>query len=157
MNVESESILLRRMEFYHQYDIEVWLRKEVSSFSIYGYSYLHPCFIIPKLTCDCILHLILSYFELITFSSCPGNWEWTDRYCFGFEGCIVKLSGVFLLLQALSLDTDKKTVTFDDGSVQSYDQLLISTGCRYRQIHTQLTKCIIYAWKKQQQLNETTI
>ncbi|XP_045896835.1 apoptosis-inducing factor 3 isoform X1 [Micropterus dolomieu] len=59
MNVESESILLRRMEFYHQYDIEVWLRKE-----------------------------------------------------------------------ALSLDTDKKTVTFDDGSVQSYDQLLISTGCR---------------------------
>ncbi|KAM4620383.1 apoptosis-inducing factor 3 [Polymixia lowei] len=59
MNVESNTILLRRMEFYHQYDIEVWLRKE-----------------------------------------------------------------------ALSLDTDKKTVTFDDGSVQSYDQLLISTGCR---------------------------
>lgn len=28
------------------------------------------------------------------------------------------------------MDTDKKTVTFDDGSVQSYDQLLISTGCR---------------------------
>ncbi|XP_044079085.1 apoptosis-inducing factor 3 [Siniperca chuatsi] len=59
MNVESESILLRRMEFFHQYDIEVWLRKE-----------------------------------------------------------------------ALSVDTDKKTVTFHDGSVQSYDQLLISTGCR---------------------------
>ncbi|XP_067464452.1 apoptosis-inducing factor 3 [Thunnus thynnus] len=59
MNVESDSILLRRMEFYHQYDIEVWLRKE-----------------------------------------------------------------------ALSVDTDKKTVSFDDGSVQSYDQLLISTGCR---------------------------
>lgn len=31
MNVESDSILLRRMEFYHQYDIEVWLRKEVSA------------------------------------------------------------------------------------------------------------------------------
>ncbi|KAM9348867.1 apoptosis-inducing factor 3-like [Symphorus nematophorus] len=59
MNVESSSILMRRMEFFHQYDIEVWLRKE-----------------------------------------------------------------------ALSVDTDKKTVTFDDGSVQSYDQLLISTGCR---------------------------
>uniref|UniRef100_A0A3B4GMM7 Apoptosis-inducing factor 3-like n=1 Tax=Pundamilia nyererei TaxID=303518 RepID=A0A3B4GMM7_9CICH len=58
MNVESDSILMRRMEFFHQYDIEVWLRKE-----------------------------------------------------------------------ALSVDTDKKTVTFDDGSVQSYDQLLISTGC----------------------------
>ncbi|XP_019952966.2 apoptosis-inducing factor 3 isoform X2 [Paralichthys olivaceus] len=53
MNVESDSILLRRMEFFHQYDIE-----------------------------------------------------------------------------ALSVDTEKKTVTFDDGSVQSYDQLLVSTGCR---------------------------
>ncbi|XP_071362034.1 apoptosis-inducing factor 3-like [Trachinotus anak] len=59
MNVESDSIVLRRMQFFHQYDIEVWLRKE-----------------------------------------------------------------------ALSVDTDRKTVTFDDGSVQSYDQLLISTGCR---------------------------
>ncbi|CAI5643207.1 unnamed protein product [Oreochromis niloticus] len=59
MNVESDSILMRRIEFFHQYDIEVWLRKE-----------------------------------------------------------------------ALSVDTDKKTVTFDDGSVQSYDQVLISTGCR---------------------------
>uniref|UniRef100_A0A8C2ZKP5 Apoptosis inducing factor mitochondria associated 5 n=1 Tax=Cyclopterus lumpus TaxID=8103 RepID=A0A8C2ZKP5_CYCLU len=59
MNVENDSILLRRMEFFHQHDIEVWLRKE-----------------------------------------------------------------------ALSVDTDRKTVTFDDGSVQRYDQLLISTGCR---------------------------
>ncbi|KAM9847302.1 apoptosis-inducing factor 3, partial [Aulostomus maculatus] len=59
MNVESDSILLRRMEFFHQYDIEVWLRKE-----------------------------------------------------------------------ALSVDTDKKVVKFTDGSVQSYDQLLIATGCR---------------------------
>uniref|UniRef100_A0A3B3BQM7 Apoptosis inducing factor mitochondria associated 5 n=1 Tax=Oryzias melastigma TaxID=30732 RepID=A0A3B3BQM7_ORYME len=58
MNVESDTIVLRRMEFYHQYDIEVWLRKE-----------------------------------------------------------------------ALSVDTEKKTVTFDDGLVQNYDQLLISTGC----------------------------
>uniref|UniRef100_A0A3B3D8R4 Apoptosis inducing factor mitochondria associated 5 n=1 Tax=Oryzias melastigma TaxID=30732 RepID=A0A3B3D8R4_ORYME len=57
MNVESDTIVLRRMEFYHQYDIEVWLRKE-----------------------------------------------------------------------ALSVDTEKKTVTFDDGLVQNYDQLLISTG-----------------------------
>uniref|UniRef100_A0A3Q0STN6 Apoptosis inducing factor mitochondria associated 5 n=1 Tax=Amphilophus citrinellus TaxID=61819 RepID=A0A3Q0STN6_AMPCI len=54
-----DSILMRRMEFFHQYDIEVWLRKE-----------------------------------------------------------------------ALSVDTDKKTVTFDDGSVQSYDQILISTGSK---------------------------
>ena len=30
MNVESESILLRRMEFFRRYDIEVWLSKEVS-------------------------------------------------------------------------------------------------------------------------------
>uniref|UniRef100_A0A8C9XGQ7 Apoptosis inducing factor mitochondria associated 5 n=1 Tax=Sander lucioperca TaxID=283035 RepID=A0A8C9XGQ7_SANLU len=59
MNVENDSILLRRMEFFQQYDIEVWLRKEV-----------------------------------------------------------------------MSVDTDKKKVTFDDGSVESYDQLLISTGCR---------------------------
>ncbi|KAK5858742.1 hypothetical protein PBY51_002859 [Eleginops maclovinus] len=63
MNVQSDSILLRKMEFYHQYDIEVWLRKE-----------------------------------------------------------------------AVSLDTDKKTVTFDDGLVQSYDQLLISTGCRAKSL-----------------------
>ncbi|XP_036975378.1 apoptosis-inducing factor 3 isoform X2 [Acanthopagrus latus] len=59
MNVESDTIVLRRMEFFQRYDIEVWLRKE-----------------------------------------------------------------------AQSVDTDKKTVTFDDGSVQRYDQLLISTGCR---------------------------
>ncbi|XP_042562290.1 apoptosis-inducing factor 3 [Clupea harengus] len=59
MNVESDSILLRRMEFFHQYDIEVWLRKE-----------------------------------------------------------------------ALSVNTDKKTVTFNDGITQCYDQLLIATGCR---------------------------
>ncbi|TNN66425.1 Apoptosis-inducing factor 3 [Liparis tanakae] len=61
MNVENDSILLRRMEFFHQHDIEVWLRKE-----------------------------------------------------------------------ALSVDTDRKAVTFHDGSVQHYDQLLISTGCRAR-------------------------
>ncbi|KAJ0004003.1 hypothetical protein NQD34_010217 [Periophthalmus magnuspinnatus] len=59
MNVQSESILLRGMEFYQKYDIEVWLKKE-----------------------------------------------------------------------AKSLDLDAKTVQFDDGAVQSYDQLLISTGCR---------------------------
>lgn len=35
MNVESESILLRRKEFFLQYDIEVWLRKEVSFFLFY--------------------------------------------------------------------------------------------------------------------------
>ncbi|XP_075343601.1 apoptosis-inducing factor 3 [Odontesthes bonariensis] len=59
MNVESSTILLRGEEFFHQYNIEVWLQKE-----------------------------------------------------------------------AMSLDTDKKTLTFDNGSVQSYDQMLISTGCR---------------------------
>ncbi|CAB1353125.1 unnamed protein product [Coregonus sp. 'balchen'] len=31
MNVESDSILLRRMEFFHKYDIEVWLLKEAMS------------------------------------------------------------------------------------------------------------------------------
>lgn len=30
------------------------------------------------------------------------------------------------------MNTDEKTVTFVDGSVQSYDQLLIATGSRYR-------------------------
>ncbi|CAG08839.1 unnamed protein product, partial [Tetraodon nigroviridis] len=64
MNVESESILLRRREFFLQYDIEVWLRKE-----------------------------------------------------------------------ALSVNTDEKTVTFDDGSVQSYDQLLIATGSRAKSLN----------------------
>lgn len=29
------------------------------------------------------------------------------------------------------MNTDEKIVTFDDGSVQSYDQLLIATGSRY--------------------------
>uniref|UniRef100_A0A3B3W202 Apoptosis inducing factor mitochondria associated 5 n=1 Tax=Poecilia latipinna TaxID=48699 RepID=A0A3B3W202_9TELE len=37
---------------------------------------------------------------------------------------------VWLQKEALSVDTEKKTVTFDDGLVQSYDQLLLSTGCR---------------------------
>ncbi|XP_072301897.1 apoptosis-inducing factor 3 [Eucyclogobius newberryi] len=59
MNVQSESILLRGMEFYQKYDIEVWLK-----------------------------------------------------------------------IEAKSLDTEAKTVTFDNGTVQSYDQLLVSTGCR---------------------------
>ncbi|XP_073727218.1 apoptosis-inducing factor 3 [Misgurnus anguillicaudatus] len=59
MNAESDSLLMRRMEFFHTYDIEVWLKKE-----------------------------------------------------------------------ALSIDTNKKTVTFDDGLIQSYDQILIATGCR---------------------------
>nr|XP_055036906.1 apoptosis-inducing factor 3 [Misgurnus anguillicaudatus] len=59
MNAESDSLLMRRMEFFHTHDIEVWLKKE-----------------------------------------------------------------------ALSIDTNKKTVTFDDGLIQSYDQILIATGCR---------------------------
>ncbi|TRZ02912.1 hypothetical protein DNTS_033271 [Danionella cerebrum] len=59
MNAESESLLMRRMEFFHKHDIEVWLKKE-----------------------------------------------------------------------ALSIDTMKKTVTFDDGLIQCYDQILIATGCR---------------------------
>ncbi|KTG39718.1 hypothetical protein cypCar_00017960 [Cyprinus carpio] len=32
-------------------------------------------------------------------------------------------------VQALSIDTKKKTVTFDDGLIQCYDQILIATGC----------------------------
>lgn len=43
-----------------------------------------------------------------------------------------------LCLQALSLNTDEKTITFDDGSVQSYDQLLIATGSRYRLLEFKL-------------------
>uniref|UniRef100_A0A671QN19 Apoptosis inducing factor mitochondria associated 5 n=1 Tax=Sinocyclocheilus anshuiensis TaxID=1608454 RepID=A0A671QN19_9TELE len=63
MNAESESLLMRRMEFFHKYDIEVWLKKE-----------------------------------------------------------------------ALSIDTNKKTVTFDDGLIQCYDQILIATGCSHTDI-----------------------
>uniref|UniRef100_A0A3B4CCS6 Apoptosis inducing factor mitochondria associated 5 n=1 Tax=Pygocentrus nattereri TaxID=42514 RepID=A0A3B4CCS6_PYGNA len=63
MNVKSDSILLRRMEFYQKYDIEVWLKKE-----------------------------------------------------------------------ALSIDTDRKTVAFDDGTTESYDQLLVATGCRAKEL-----------------------
>ncbi|KAM9728531.1 apoptosis-inducing factor 3-like isoform 2-T2 [Menidia menidia] len=37
---------------------------------------------------------------------------------------------VWLQKEVVSLDTDKKAVTFSDGSVQSYDQILVSTGCR---------------------------
>ncbi|KAL7853619.1 hypothetical protein AOLI_G00204630 [Acnodon oligacanthus] len=63
MNVKSDSILLRRMEFYQKYDIEVWLKKE-----------------------------------------------------------------------ALSIDTDRKTVAFNDGTTESYDQLLVATGCRAKEL-----------------------
>lgn len=34
--------------------------------------------------------------------------------------------------EAVSVDTKEKTVKFNDGTVQHYDQLLISTGCRAR-------------------------
>ncbi|XP_016374062.1 apoptosis-inducing factor 3-like [Sinocyclocheilus rhinocerous] len=63
MNAESESLLMRRMEFFHKYDIEVWLKKE-----------------------------------------------------------------------ALSIDTNKKTLTFDDDLIQCYDQILIATGCRAKSL-----------------------
>uniref|UniRef100_A0A671RGP5 Apoptosis inducing factor mitochondria associated 5 n=1 Tax=Sinocyclocheilus anshuiensis TaxID=1608454 RepID=A0A671RGP5_9TELE len=33
-------------------------------------------------------------------------------------------------VQALSIDTNKKTVTFDDGLIQCYDQILIATGSK---------------------------
>lgn len=97
MNVESESILLRRMEFFLQYDIEVWLRKEVS-------------------------------FLLFFFTSVLTSNVWMS--CFS--------GSVLLCWQALSVNTDEKTVTFDDGSVQSYDQLFIATGSRYRLLEFRL-------------------
>lgn len=110
MNVESDSLLLRRMEFFHQYDIEVWLRKGVSPFSLplvaHGTSWDFGC-------------LLES-----TFSS--GSTRSAE--------CHFEPKG--LCLQALHVDTDKKTVTFDDGTVQSYDQLFISTGCRCGHKHT---------------------
>ncbi|XP_051956695.1 apoptosis-inducing factor 3 [Xyrauchen texanus] len=59
MDAESDSLLMRSMDFFHKYDIEVWLKKE-----------------------------------------------------------------------ALSVDTNKKTATFDDGLIQCFDQILIATGCR---------------------------
>lgn len=98
MNVESESILLRRREFFRQYDIEVQLRKEVSS---YFYSLCYSCAHLPG------LNELFSVVQSVSLRLC----------------C--------LSLQALSVNTDAKTVTFDDGSVQSYDQLLIATGSRY--------------------------
>nr|XP_046244886.1 apoptosis inducing factor mitochondria associated 4 [Scatophagus argus]XP_046244887.1 apoptosis inducing factor mitochondria associated 4 [Scatophagus argus]XP_046244888.1 apoptosis inducing factor mitochondria associated 4 [Scatophagus argus]XP_046244889.1 apoptosis inducing factor mitochondria associated 4 [Scatophagus argus] len=61
MNLDSSSVLLRSDEFYQQYGIEVWTRKE-----------------------------------------------------------------------AVSLNTTDKAVTFNDGTLQRYDQLLVSTGCRAR-------------------------
>jgi len=39
MNVESSTILLRSEEFFHQYNIEVWLQKEVSD----PYTACLPC------------------------------------------------------------------------------------------------------------------
>ncbi|XP_066501400.1 apoptosis-inducing factor 3 [Hoplias malabaricus] len=65
MNVKSDSILLRRVEFYQKYDIEVWLKKE-----------------------------------------------------------------------ALSINTEKKTVAFNDGTTECYDQLLIATGCRAKELES---------------------
>jgi len=29
MDAESESLLMRRMDFFHKHEIEVWLKKEV--------------------------------------------------------------------------------------------------------------------------------
>jgi len=29
MDAESESLLMRRMDFFHEHDIEIWLKKEV--------------------------------------------------------------------------------------------------------------------------------
>ncbi|XP_016353548.1 apoptosis-inducing factor 3-like [Sinocyclocheilus anshuiensis] len=37
-------------------------------------------------------------------------------------------------LNALSIDTNKKTVTFDDGLIQCYDQILIATGFRAKSL-----------------------
>ncbi|XP_029111504.1 apoptosis inducing factor mitochondria associated 4 [Scleropages formosus] len=63
MNTENDSILLRRMEFFHEYDIEVWMNKEVKF-----------------------------------------------------------------------VNTDKKTVMLNDSSQHHYDQLLIATGSRARDL-----------------------
>lgn len=61
MNLDSNDVLLRQINFFQQHDIELWMQKE-----------------------------------------------------------------------ALSVDTKEKIVKFNDGTVQHYDQLLISTGCRAR-------------------------
>ncbi|KAG2459520.1 VPS53 protein, partial [Polypterus senegalus] len=63
MDANAESLLLRQMDFYLQYDIEVWTNKK-----------------------------------------------------------------------AVSVNMDAKEVTFQDGTVQHYDQLLIATGCRPREL-----------------------
>lgn len=102
MNVQSDSLLLRRMEFFHQYDIEVWLRKEVSLSSL-----------------SCVITAIA-----------------IKRWSFFHFKVRINLELKGLSFQALSVDTDMRTVTFDDGTVQTYDQLLISTGCRCRNRHT---------------------
>lgn len=62
MNVESDSILLRRMEFFHQYDIEVWLRKEVSVFLA---------------SCTHILSLLTVFYLMVSFLCAKFKWVHT--------------------------------------------------------------------------------
>lgn len=88
MNAESDSLLMRRMEFFHKYDIEVWLKKEVRVNLVFA----------------------LIYTNIYTRNH-------------------MTISELFFV-QALSIDTNKKTVAFDDGLIQGYDQILIATGCR---------------------------
>ncbi|MGH0162815.1 UNVERIFIED_CONTAM: hypothetical protein FKN15_043938 [Acipenser sinensis] len=48
-----------------------------------------------------------------------------------YQSCDIE---VWLRREAVSVNTDEKTVTFQDGSVQHYDQLLIATGSRPREV-----------------------
>ncbi|XP_041097183.1 apoptosis inducing factor mitochondria associated 4 isoform X2 [Polyodon spathula] len=48
-----------------------------------------------------------------------------------YQSCDIE---VWLRKEAVSVNTDEKTVTFQDGSVQQYDQLLIATGSRPREV-----------------------
>ncbi|XP_058857258.1 apoptosis-inducing factor 3-like isoform X3 [Acipenser ruthenus] len=48
-----------------------------------------------------------------------------------YQSCDIE---VWLRREAVSVNTDEKMVTFQDGSVQHYDQLLIATGSRPREV-----------------------
>lgn len=58
MNVESDTIVLRRMEFFQRYDIEVWLRKEVSGFLLTSSVLLCKHYVLLLNTCH--LYRIMS-------------------------------------------------------------------------------------------------
>lgn len=95
-------------------------------------SHLQSCWIINSTYLWLHSKLILYFFLMHSFV-CKVNFPLDGSIMLlALKATLNRADSLAVCLQALSVDTDKKTVTFDDGSVQSYDQLLISTGCRYK-------------------------